>query len=261
MPASFKRLRPIIVVAAALIALGAYCYYRRPSVLQTFVRPRMVSPVPGRDRFWLRVRHSSPVIAAISVLVVAMVACPDPHLSDALAYGRASAASPISSRGGFRLPEIAVLGVAPQPVPVLSRQIGPPSPDPVLLAAARLALTPTPTPPPAAPPQEARVARGHRDVGVFKVTAYSDSPFLNGTDGRGITRSGVKTHWGCVAVDPRIIPLGTRLVIENYEGTVFTALDTGGGIKGRWIDIWFPTDDEALEHGLKELAIAIVEEE
>jgi 3D (Asp-Asp-Asp) domain-containing protein len=130
-----------------------------------------------------------------------------------------------------------------------------------LLAAARLALTPTPTPLPAAPPLEAGVAGGRRDLGVFKVTGYSDSPYLNGTDGRGITRSGVLTHWGAVAVDPGIIPLGTRLVIENYEGTIFTALDTGGGIKGRWIDIWFPTDGEALEHGLKELAIAIIEGE
>ncbi len=257
MPTVVKRLSPVIVVSTALVLLVAF-KRRKPSALATRGQHQGASAVPGSGR--LRLRHLSPVIAVTSVLLIFLA--DSLHTSPAAPpeYGRALAGSPLSSRGGLRIPEPAVLGATPESVPVLSRQIGPPSPDPVLLAAARMAPKPTPTPQPTASPPGASTTVNWRDLGTFRVTGYSDSPFRNGTDGRGITKSGTKTHWGCVAVDPRVIPLGTRLVIEDYEDTVFTALDTGGGIRGRWIDIWFPNDDLALEHGLKELSVAVIGE-
>lgn len=106
--------------------------------------------------------------------------------------------------------------------------------------------TPSPTPEPTVPPTPEPTLR---HLGLFKITGYSDSP-MNGTDGRGITRSGERTRWGVVAVDPRVIPLYSRLVIEGMGDTVFSALDTGGGIIGRWVDVWFPTDWEAIQHGV-----------
>ena len=143
-----------------------------------------------------------------------------------------SRAANVSSRGGPRnLPPppgretlLVVPCISPSPTPL-------PTPSPV--------PSPTPKPGPKLKP-----------IGEFKVTAYSDSP-RNGTDGRGITRSGTKTHWGVVAVDPGVIPLRTRLVIECMGDTVFTALDTGGGIIGNWVDVWYHSDDEALRHGLQ----------
>ena len=160
------------------------------------------------------------------------------------------------SRGGLRpLPEqpagrdvlvlrAAVLAPVPSPVPT---QVPQPSPPP-------LPPTKPPTPTPTAAPQP-RLS----DLGIFRVTGYSDSE-RNGTDGRGITKSGQKTRWGIVAVDPGVIPLGSRLLIEGMGSVVFTALDTGGGIVGRWVDIWFPSDWEALEHGVQHRAIYLVKD-
>jgi 3D (Asp-Asp-Asp) domain-containing protein len=125
----------------------------------------------------------------------------------------------------------------------------------ILVVQSRPAPSPTPTPVPPTPTP----APTFKDLGVFKVTAYSDSPYLNGTDGRGITRSGERTHWGVVAVDPAVIPLGSRLQIDGMGDTVFTALDTGGGIRGRWVDIWHQTDWDAIQHGVKDLTVHLLE--
>jgi uncharacterized protein YabE (DUF348 family) len=54
----------------------------------------------------------------------------------------------------------------------------------------------------------------------------------------GITRSGAPLTKGIVAVDPTVIPLGTHLYIPGYGFAV--AGDTGGGIKGKMIDLGFP---------------------
>jgi len=59
-------------------------------------------------------------------------------------------------------------------------------------------------------------------------------------------------------VDPRVIPLGSDLLIEGMEETIFTALDTGGGVVGRWLDVWYPTDREALQHGVRLLNVYLV---
>jgi 3D (Asp-Asp-Asp) domain-containing protein len=54
----------------------------------------------------------------------------------------------------------------------------------------------------------------------------------------GFTYTGVPVTFGIVAVDPRVIPLGTRLYIPGYGFAV--AADTGGGIVGNMIDLGFP---------------------
>lgn len=47
-----------------------------------------------------------------------------------------------------------------------------------------------------------------------------------------------------IAVDPKVIPLGSRVYIPAYRndghGGWFTAQDTGGAINGRWIDVYRP---------------------
>lgn len=53
---------------------------------------------------------------------------------------------------------------------------------------------------------------------------------------RGTTASGRPAGPGSIAVDPRVIPLGTRLRVEGYGEGI--ASDTGRLIKGRRIDVW-----------------------
>lgn len=64
-------------------------------------------------------------------------------------------------------------------------------------------------------------------LGRFKTTCYQ----LTGT-----TASGARAGWGRVAVDPRVIALGTKLYIAGYGDAV--AADTGGAIQGGKIDVW-----------------------
>ena len=63
----------------------------------------------------------------------------------------------------------------------------------------------------------------------------------------GRTATGLPVGRGIVAVDPAVIPLGTRLSIPGYGEGV--AADTGGAVQGLTIDLWFPTLAEALAWG------------
>lgn len=77
-------------------------------------------------------------------------------------------------------------------------------------------------------PARPRSSRGTpRHAGQFEATCYSLT---------GSTATGTKAGPGSIAVDPQVIPLGSRLLVEGYgEGT---AVDTGGAIKGHRIDVW-----------------------
>lgn len=69
----------------------------------------------------------------------------------------------------------------------------------------------------------------------------------------GYTASGMPVGPGVVAVDPSVIPLGTRMFIPGYGEGI--AADTGSAIKGNIIDLWFPTYGQAAAWGRKTLTI------
>jgi 3D (Asp-Asp-Asp) domain-containing protein len=71
----------------------------------------------------------------------------------------------------------------------------------------------------------------------------------------GTTATGIPVGWGVVAVDPSVIPLGTRMYIPGYGEGV--AADTGGAVHGRIIDLWFPTRAQALAWGRRTVTITI----
>lgn len=71
------------------------------------------------------------------------------------------------------------------------------------------------------------------------------------------TATGIYPHEGVVAVDPRIIPLGTKLYVENYGYAV--AADTGGVIKGNKIDVFFNTYNQAISWGRRSVKVYILE--
>ena len=72
---------------------------------------------------------------------------------------------------------------------------------------------------------------------------------------RGRTATGAPVGWGVVAVDPSVIPLGTRMSIPGY-GDGFAA-DTGSAVRGNTIDLWFPTVAQARAWGRRTVTITL----
>ncbi|ABR46375.1 3D domain protein [Alkaliphilus metalliredigens QYMF] len=79
----------------------------------------------------------------------------------------------------------------------------------------------------------------------------------------GVTRSGTQVRPGVVAVDPNVIPLGTKLYIESTDGTgnygYASAEDTGGAIKGNKIDLYYESRSEALRFGRRTVKVYVLE--
>ena len=71
----------------------------------------------------------------------------------------------------------------------------------------------------------------------------------------GHTASGLPVGWGIVAVDPTVIPLGTRMTIPGYGEAV--AADVGSGVRGAMIDLWFPTLARAEAWGRRTVTITL----
>lgn len=71
----------------------------------------------------------------------------------------------------------------------------------------------------------------------------------------GMTATGVPVGWGTVAVDPSVIPLGSRMTIPGYGDAV--AADTGSGVHGAVVDLWFPTVQQALGWGRRVVTVTL----
>jgi len=89
----------------------------------------------------------------------------------------------------------------------------------------------------------------------FVASGYSANDSIQGTD--GTTATGSEVRQGIIAVDPDIIPLGSRIEIKNMG--VFIAEDTGGKIKGNRLDIFFDSKKEAKDFGRKGVWIRILD--
>jgi 3D (Asp-Asp-Asp) domain-containing protein/septal ring factor EnvC (AmiA/AmiB activator) len=72
---------------------------------------------------------------------------------------------------------------------------------------------------------------------------------------QGTTSTGIPVGWGVVAVDPSVIPLGTRISIPGYGEGV--AADTGRAVQGPRIDIWFSTAQQALAWGRRTVTVVL----
>ena len=89
---------------------------------------------------------------------------------------------------------------------------------------------------------------------IVEATAYSpQDPGLGKYTARGNL-----VGYGIIAVDPRVIPLGTRVYIPNYG--IAVADDTGGAIVGKRIDIAFDTHREAMSFGRQTIEIYILDD-
>jgi 3D (Asp-Asp-Asp) domain-containing protein len=103
--------------------------------------------------------------------------------------------------------------------------------------------------------QPSRGAFARSAVRTMVATAYDPSPQTIGPGATGRTRTGRIATYGCVAVDPRVIPLGTLLYVEGYGFGL--ACDTGGAIKGNRIDLCYDSRRVANRYGKKKVKVHI----
>ena len=147
---------------------------------------------------------------------------------------RPSAAAPADSQTA---PDPSGPGSAPQQPDILSGDEAPSvtgSAEAYDAASAELSLTP---------------------LGLFTTTAYCSCRRCSGRWGRLTSSGAIAAAGHTVAVDPRVIPYGTRLMID---GILYTAEDEGSGVKGRHIDIYFDTHAEAAAYGLQHREVYLV---
>ncbi|NMB08660.1 MAG: DUF348 domain-containing protein [Tissierellia bacterium] len=116
----------------------------------------------------------------------------------------------------------------------------------------------------------AKTTRGnvrYKKVLTMTATAYDNSYESTGKYPGdkywGLTAMGTKARVGAVAVDPRVIPLGTKLYVESLDGTkdygFCVAEDTGGAIKGNKIDLFFNTASEVRRFGRRKVKVYILD--
>ena len=93
---------------------------------------------------------------------------------------------------------------------------------------------------------------------IMESTAYSSDP-ADALGGGTVTATGqnLLTNPMAVAVDPNVIPLGTRLYVEGYGEAI--ASDTGGAIKGNIVDVHFSTYEQCIQWGRRQVKVTILE--
>lgn len=95
-----------------------------------------------------------------------------------------------------------------------------------------------------------------KKVIVMQATAYDPSAGSK-------TAMGTRARVGAVAVDPKVIPLGSKLYIESMDGFptygYATAEDTGGAIKGNRIDLFYSTNSQALRFGRRNVKVYVLD--
>ncbi len=104
----------------------------------------------------------------------------------------------------------------------------------------------------------ANAPKNYKKVLTMKASAYT-----YGNDGGNYTCLGKPTSRGTVAVDPRVIPLGTKLYIESTDGKYIygeaVAGDTGSAIKGNKIDLFVESARECRAFGRRNVVVYILD--
>ncbi|MEH7548459.1 SH3 domain-containing protein [Neobacillus vireti] len=91
---------------------------------------------------------------------------------------------------------------------------------------------------------------------IVEATAYTPLESSSGMTAAGYNIR-KNPNMKLIAVDPKVIPIGTKVWVEGYGEAI--AGDTGGAIKGRKIDVLFPTVKQALQWGRKNVKVRILD--
>lgn len=90
---------------------------------------------------------------------------------------------------------------------------------------------------------------------ALNVVATGYTPYDPGCN--GVTAIGTPARRGVIAVDPKVIPMGTKLYIPGYGTAV--AEDVGGAIKGNKIDLCYSTKQEAYSWGVRNITVYVLD--
>jgi uncharacterized protein YabE (DUF348 family) len=105
---------------------------------------------------------------------------------------------------------------------------------------------------------DAEVSRGGEAAKTVYMKATAYTAYCNGCS--GTTRTGINLRENpelkVVAVDPNVIPLGTKVWVEGYGYAI--AADTGGAIKGNRIDLFIPDKQKVHQYGVQTVQVKIL---
>ena len=93
--------------------------------------------------------------------------------------------------------------------------------------------------------------------GKLTSTGKSYKSNASAYSGHSTTATGQKPKWGTIAVDPKVIPYGTKVYIPYFNKT-FVANDCGGAIKGTKIDIFMNSRKECYKFGRRNIEIIVL---
>lgn len=114
------------------------------------------------------------------------------------------------------------------------------------------AETPTETPTPKPKKKAKKKVSGKRIKA--KITAYCPCRECSGKWGHSTSTGARATEGRTVAVDPKVIPYGSKIIIEGHT---YIAEDCGGGVKGNHIDIFFESHDDVEKFGCKTREVVV----
>lgn len=97
----------------------------------------------------------------------------------------------------------------------------------------------------------------YREVRDMLATAYYPGPESTAPFDDGFTAIGLEAGYGIVAVDPKVIPLRSKVYIPGYG--VALAGDVGAAIKGNRVDLCYETIEEALNFGRQWVKVYVLE--
>jgi len=108
-------------------------------------------------------------------------------------------------------------------------------------------------------PQRAKESQPSKTI-TMEVLTTGYTSHDPGEDGKGITYTGTRARPGVVAVDPKVIPLGSLVWVPGYSPQygLVRAEDTGSLVQGNHIDLFFQNRQDALDWGKQTEAVTIL---
>lgn len=94
-----------------------------------------------------------------------------------------------------------------------------------------------------------------KSLGFFRTTGYCPCKQCSEGWGRRTSTGSIARSSHTIAVDPRVIPYGSKVMIG---GVIYTAEDRGGGVKGKHVDIFFDTHAQTRQHGRQTQEVFLV---